>query len=283
MKGLEEDPIEEYHPNEENKSQKVSLESLEKNLKIELLPRQKIISSEASLKPLAVALSLKQEIDEKNSAKSVQKAPIDLICVIDSSGSMSGSKINLVKKSIRYVLKVLSDKDRISLISFSNQSEILIPLLKNNSDNKNKIKKTLKNLTATGGTEIELGMKEAFTMLQNRKYKNPISLIFLLSDGQDNGQKADERVKKRLQELDIKENFMINTFGYGNDHDPDVMRNIAKMTQGTFYYIKDFSEVSKYFLLAVSGFLSLFLEDITITMKERKGFEIVKVYGENKV
>ena len=52
----------------------------------------------------------------------------DLICVIDVSGSMSGQKIDLVKKSLIILVKMMDKDDRLSLIIFSDDSEILFDL-----------------------------------------------------------------------------------------------------------------------------------------------------------
>ena len=35
----------------------------------------------------------------------------------------------------------------------------------------------------------------------------------------------------------LNESFTLNTFGYGSDHDATLMDNIAKIKDGTFYYI----------------------------------------------
>ena len=43
---------------------------------------------------------------------------IDMICVIDKSGSMDGEKIELVKDSLKQLLEYLNEKDRLSLIMF---------------------------------------------------------------------------------------------------------------------------------------------------------------------
>lgn len=42
----------------------------------------------------------------------IQRPPIDLICLVDVSGSMIGKKINLVKDSLRYLMKILASEDR---------------------------------------------------------------------------------------------------------------------------------------------------------------------------
>ena len=42
----------------------------------------------------------------------------DLICVIDVSGSMSGDKLDLVKKSLIILVKMMDKKDRLTLLYF---------------------------------------------------------------------------------------------------------------------------------------------------------------------
>lgn len=50
----------------------------------------------------------------------LKKRPaVDLVCVIDESGSMQGAKIDLVKQTLLYVLEILNERDRLSLILFS--------------------------------------------------------------------------------------------------------------------------------------------------------------------
>ena len=50
---------------------------------------------------------------------------IDLICVIDVSGSMKGQKIKLVKQTLENILNFIKPCDRLSLIKFNSTSEVL--------------------------------------------------------------------------------------------------------------------------------------------------------------
>jgi hypothetical protein len=70
---------------------------------------------------------------------------------------MAGKKIDLVRKSVRYLMKTLGEEDRLCLISFSTDSEVLTPFLKNNETNKPRFKKLLKSLKGSASTNIPSG------------------------------------------------------------------------------------------------------------------------------
>jgi uncharacterized protein with von Willebrand factor type A (vWA) domain len=60
--------------------------------------------------------------------------------VVDVSGSMIGKKIDLVKDSLRYLMKILGPDDRISIVVFSTVSHYLTPWVRNTPENKEKLK-----------------------------------------------------------------------------------------------------------------------------------------------
>lgn len=47
------------------------------------------------------------------------RLPIDLICVVDQSGSMGGVKINLLKQTLNYIIEQLTELDRLAIVSFN--------------------------------------------------------------------------------------------------------------------------------------------------------------------
>ena len=65
-----------------------------------------------------------------------QKSNVDLICIIDISGSMNGNKILLVKESLKKLISLMTDKDRISIVLFNHQSFKILDLTYTTSSNK---------------------------------------------------------------------------------------------------------------------------------------------------
>lgn len=53
---------------------------------------------------------------------------MDLILCIDISGSMSGQKLQMVKETLIFILDQLNDEDRVSLVAFDDQVDILAKL-----------------------------------------------------------------------------------------------------------------------------------------------------------
>ncbi|CAK91880.1 unnamed protein product (macronuclear) [Paramecium tetraurelia] len=256
-------------------SEGITAEELIQNLDIRLYPERDPIKNN---KFVPAVLSLKT----KKVSNNLDRPPIDLVCVVDVSGSMIGRKINLVKDSLRYLMKILGPEDRICIIVFTTVAHIVTSFIRNTQENKPLLKKAILELKGLASTNISDGMNKALWMLKNRKYKNPVSCIFLLSDGQDDYKGAEQRVFDQLQLLKIEEKFVIHTFGYGQDHDAYVMNQIAKYREGNFYYIDNINKASDYFILAMSGMLSIYAQNVSINLKSND-CEIVKAFGEGQV
>ncbi|CAD8106660.1 unnamed protein product [Paramecium primaurelia] len=256
-------------------SEGITAEELIQNLEIKLYPEREPIKKN-NIVPAVLSLKTKK-IQTK-----INRPPIDLVCVVDVSGSMIGRKINLVKDSLRYLMKILGPEDRICIIVFTTVAHIVTSFIRNTQENKPLLKKAILELKGLASTNISDGMNKALWMLKNRKYKNPVSCIFLLSDGQDDYKGAEQRVFDQLEILKIEDKFVIHTFGYGQDHDAYVMNQIAKYREGNFYYIDNINKASDYFILAMSGMLSIYAQNVIINLQS-KDCEIVKAYGEGQV
>lgn len=70
-------------------------------------------------------------VSTKKLVNKIDRPPIDLVCVVDVSGSMIGRKINLVKDSLRYLMKILGPEDRICIIVFTTVAHIVTPFTRN--------------------------------------------------------------------------------------------------------------------------------------------------------
>jgi len=85
---------------------------------------------------------------------------------------------------LEYLVELLGENDRLCLIQFDHNAERMTPLRKV-KNNKNELLQAISSLNDAGGTNIAFGMQKAFKVIQQRKYRNAVTSIFLLSDGLD--------------------------------------------------------------------------------------------------
>ncbi|MBF2076412.1 MAG: VWA domain-containing protein [Synechococcales cyanobacterium C42_A2020_086] len=173
-------------------------------------------------------------------------APLNLCLILDHSGSMNGRPLDTVKQAAYRIVDSLSPGDRLSIVVFDHRAKVLVP--NQVIENPAAIKVEINQLRASGGTAIDEGMRLGIEELAKAK-KDTISQAFLLTDG-ENEHGSNDRCMK-LAELAATYNLTLNTLGFGDHWNQDVLEQIADAAGGTLSYIQKPEE-------AVSEFSRLF-------------------------
>lgn len=174
-----------------------------------------------------------------------QSLPLNLCLILDKSGSMQGEAIDTVIQAVEKLLAQLKPGDRISIVAFAGTAEVIIPnqIVSDISSIKAKLKDKLK---ASGGTVIAEALSLGITELL-KGTKGAVSQAFLLTDGRgDGGLKIwkweigpnDHKRCLELAQKATRVNLTINTFGFGNDWNQNLLEKIADAGGGTLAYIE---------------------------------------------
>ncbi|TVU31084.1 hypothetical protein EJB05_22753, partial [Eragrostis curvula] len=189
------------------------------------------------------------------------RAPLDLVTVLDVSGSMDGNKLDLVKQAMGFVVDNLGPADRLSVVSFSNDAQREIRLTRMSADGKEAAKRAVEALVAGGGTNIRKGLDVAAQVLAARRYTNAVTSVILLSDGKDNcNNRGVNLMPPSLRGGHGAGAATVHTFGFGTDHDAAAMHAIAEATRGTFSYIVNHEVVQDSFAQCIGGLLSVAMQ-----------------------
>lgn len=230
------------------------------------------------------------QVDTKKQVKTNTRCPVDLVCVVDVSGSMKGLKFEQLKKAVHSLTNLLEDADRMSIVTFSESATRKFSLKRMNEKNKALLQAVMSGLKTETRTNIYSGIEEALNILNERKWKNPVPRIFLLSDGEDN---CNEHLMEDLEKLTRKQDmdFMIDTFAFGTDHHSSVMEKIADLKGGSYYHVGDLEALSKWYACAFGKIEKVlgFQVEIRIEIVETEIFPRVRIvndlassYPENK-
>jgi Mg-chelatase subunit ChlD len=104
------------------------------------------------------------------------RAPLDLVTVLDVSGSMHRNKLALVKQAMGFVIGSLGPHDRLSVVSFSSGARRVTRLLRMSDTGKSLATEAVEALRAGGTTNIAEGLRTAAKVLAERRHRNTVRL-----------------------------------------------------------------------------------------------------------
>jgi len=256
---------------------------LNKKITISVLQSQKLFN-----KNTAFILSL-------NSPDKIEREScVDVLCIIDISGSMKGQKLSHVKLSLKSIISFMTPKDRLCIILFNDDANVYLDLSFMTEDTKKKYLEKIEKITAKGGTNILNGLKKANEILkEDKKNENNnepmeekrVKTIMLLSDGYDNDYDTEEivdEIKKITKGQHLS--FTLHTFGYGDDFDSKLMSKLALIRDGSFFSVEDINKIQDYFVNALGGCMSTIYNEVKINIKMLKDtYKFIKIYGQDKL
>ncbi|GER33522.1 zinc finger C3HC4-type RING finger family protein [Striga asiatica] len=216
-------------------------------------PEVSALPKSASRNDFSILVNLKAPITAK-----LPRAPVDLVTVLDVSGSMAGTKLALLKRAMGFVIQNLGPFDRLSVIAFSSTARRLFPLRRMTENGRQEALHSVNSLTSNGGTNIAEGLRKATKVLTECKSRNPISSIILLSDGQDTYTNRAPPSEYRVP---------IHAFGFGADHDADSMHLISENSGGTFSFIETEGVIQDAFAQCIGGLLSVVVQELTVEVE----------------
>ncbi|XP_028808005.1 E3 ubiquitin-protein ligase WAV3 [Neltuma alba] len=268
----------------ENEADHSSLDSME----IRTYPEVSAVPKLASHDEFAVLIHLKAPhsggkqssvSDNAESSPSAQtsRASIDLVTVLDVSGSMAGTKLALLKRAMGFVIQNLGPSDRLSIIAFSSTARRIFPLHRMTETGRLQALQAVNSLISSGGTNIAEGLRKGAKVFIDRQWKNPVCSIILLSDGQDtytisSRPNAGTTYPSLLPRSISRNNGVglqipVHAFGFGADHDATSMHSISEMSGGTFSFIEAEDVIQDAFAQCIGGLLSVVVQELQVKVE----------------
>lgn len=165
------------------------------------------------------------------------KRHTNVFLVVDTSGSMEGSKISNVKEALNaFVEQIKGDEEAVGLIEFYSLVDELVPLdrLAVNRDN---LSLAINGLIADGDTALLDAVYEAYEALQGMSDAERINAIVVMTDGRENYSNislhslADHMRRGNQTGVPV----VVFAIAYGGDADFDTLRVLAEATGGQVY------------------------------------------------
>lgn len=194
-----------------------------------------------------------------------ERPPLDLVVCIDVSGSMrSDNKMHLTKQTVQMLIERsgLKDYDRLSIVTFDRRVTVKLPLTNMDADGRERASCIVKNMEPGSTTNLSGGLLQAIDVLdQDKGGEGRSRSVLLFTDGLPTEGVTDASTIVRVVKsaLDTAKDINLFTFGFGNDHDAQCLKEIAASSGpgGLYYNVRTAEEIPQAFANCLGGLVSV--------------------------
>ncbi|OLV19664.1 vWA domain-containing protein [Deinococcus marmoris] len=173
------------------------------------------------------------------------RPPLNLALVIDRSGSMSGRPLAMARKAAQIGIHKLEAQDRISVVTFDDEVEVLIP--SQPVHDKDALCRLIEGITEGGSTALHAGWLDGAGQVAQHLDPQALNRVLLLSDGHANSGKIHvHQIVPDVKGLTSR-GVSTSTMGLGGGYDEDLLRGMAVAGDGNFEHIEDADDLPRFF------------------------------------
>lgn len=200
--------------------------------------------------------------------------PLNVCLVLDRSTSMQGEKMDVVKAAATQVLRSLRPQDILSVVTFSDRAEVVIPAAYYQQE-RSRLEAKIQMIRPSGATEIyqglEAGVKEVMRSLDSRR----VNHVILLTDGHTYG---DEQQCLALASRVAEHGIGISAMGIGKEWNDIFLDVLATRTGGSSAYIDQAQDIKRLLLEKFNALAQTYAEDVSLRLNPIDGVDLSYVF-----
>ncbi|MFZ3006879.1 MAG: VWA domain-containing protein [Phenylobacterium sp.] len=196
-----------------------------------------------------------------------QEPPLNLVFLIDTSGSMSDeNKLPLARKALNLLVDQLRPQDRVSMVAYAGSAgAVLAPT---SGREKLKMRCALGALESGGSTAGGQGLALAYDLAVQNFDAKAVNRVILMTDGDFNVGVADPAKLTDFVAAKRKTGVYLSVYGLGEgNYNDTLMQALAQNGNGTAGYIDTLNEARKSFRDDFSGSLFPIADDVKIQVE----------------
>jgi Ca-activated chloride channel family protein len=204
-----------------------------------------------------------------------ERAPLALVLLIDVSGSMKGAAIEHVLKSCEILSELLTDKDRLAIVTFADHAGVRCGLTAMDADGRQTVQAALRDIVADGATNMHAGLEAGAGLLVSMTAPGLRRVMVVMSDGQPNrGLSSADQLSGYIQTL---RPLGVSSLGFGLHHDENVLSAVATAGSGRYAYVPDPIGARVELARAALAHGGIVADSLELRVKLAEGVELVRV------
>ncbi|MFN2432726.1 MAG: VWA domain-containing protein [Gemmatimonadota bacterium] len=208
------------------------------------------------------------------STRSRERTPVNVALVLDRSGSMGGSKIELARKAVRQALQGLDERDRFALVVYDDRIDVVVESTHASAEAKRNALERLDAIDARGSTNLAEGWLRGAEQVALHQSEQTVGRCLLLTDGLANVGITDvAELERHAGEL-RRRGVMTSTFGIGADFDEALLQAMSVAGGGHFYFIETALQIPDFVVSELEEVLDTVARDVVLELRTPEGASI---------
>ena len=207
------------------------------------------------------------------------RAPLNLVAVVDKSGSMNGQPLALVRASLKQIVNQMQDGDRLSIVLYGSDVELHLQPT-DYAGHKGALLHAIDSIASEGSTYMEAGLRLGYdTAFADAGAFKGNTRVMLFTDEQPNVGNTDAESFMGMAEAASHKGIGLTTIGVGVQFDDTLATRIASVRGGNMFFVANPEEVRSVFARQLDTMVSELAHDLVLTMKPAPGYRIAGVFG----
>ncbi|GMV37344.1 MAG: hypothetical protein AMXMBFR61_18520 [Fimbriimonadales bacterium] len=207
------------------------------------------------------------------------RQPLNLCLVIDRSGSMEGEPLEYVKRACGYVVDLLDTNDILSIVTFEETVEVVMPPRK--VLNKDLIKQNIQQIYAGNTTNLYDGLQLGAQQLGSVTEPGRLQRLLLLSDGDPTAGIRDFPSIVGLVGEMKNRGITVTALGFGPEYNEELVAGIARRAGGNYYYISRPDLLPEVFRTELHRLMTTVATNVDLQLRFARWVQPRQIYGHN--
>jgi len=224
-------------------------------------------------------LALTVRASDAEGAEHAARPGVDLVVVLDRSGSMNGGKIQDARRAVLALIDTLSPEDRLGIVTYSNFAEPLSDLGPMTEARRRELAALVRGIQPGGGTNLGGGLEAGLALFATGPNDSHHRKLVLISDGLANHGLTDPHALGRMAAAGLSRECVVSTVGVGNDFNEHLMTTLADCGGGTYTYMEDPASFAAVFQQEYQHAAATAASGMTVSVPLAQGLQLIDAGG----
>ncbi len=208
------------------------------------------------------------------------RAPLNLVAVVDKSGSMSGQPLDLVKECLRQIHRQLGPEDQLSVVLYGDTSAVHLQPTRATAKNRAAIAAAIDAIQSAGSTNMEEGLQVGFALARSSKAGfSGTTRVMQFTDERPNVGDTSPTGFMGLMEAGSRDGIGQTTIGVGEQFGAEMASKISAVRGGNLFFFPDREAMVKTFTEELDTMVTELAYDLEVSIRPAAGLRLVGVYG----